>query len=339
MDKRGLDTVSFFIAIIILGTSLVILLSTFFFSGIDDNIDEQACLASVQARSSFNVNEIFEPGRDYLPLNCKTEKIKVVLGEGDVGVSGFVDSKENQVQTIELDDGKPIKPQVFEIISNNLYDCHKMLGQGQLNFLPSEAFPKNYCLICDHIVLDTKAREAVGEVSFIEFYRYMATQEDSSGRNYLEYVYGVDNPNQMHSIIVQSLDAQGDARDPSSYTFDFGYGRGFTIMAQQRSKSSISQVLTLVGGAATGVGATLIILGGPVSWAATGIAAGVLVISATAGDDIESYFFDGQDYLLVSGPVLVSRTPDGAGYTHPTFYQYDAEVLRGLECHSFEVAP
>lgn len=344
MDKKGVGILKLTVGLIVLVVTLGILIYSLTSLGIPENIDEQACLTSVQARSTFNLNELVEPGRDYLPLNCKTEKVCVSASGGDCDASGFKPSRANPVTEIEVD--QSTKAAVLDTLSNSLYDCHKMLGQGQLNFLPGKTFPKNYCLICDHIVLDEEARKNIDKVTFIELYRYMATKTDNNGKSYLEFVYGVKNPNEMLITLSESLEAQGSTQDPTEYGLDFSYPEGYAIMTQQSTQGQLNE---FIGVGSLGVGSTLalgglLVLASPFTGGGSLVAAGVLLAgtgtaSLAYGDAVESVIVGDKEYLLASGPMLFSKTPDGAGYVHPTFYAYDADVLNNLECYTFELAP
>lgn len=356
MAKKGQDTtmIGFFMAVVVLIITLAILLPILLNSDIDSNIDNQACLASVQARSTFNLGKVAEVGKDFIPLNCKTETICIIKSGDKCDASGFTSTKNNEITKVKVGYFGSTKEKTIDTIANQLYDCHKMLGQGELNFLPSKTFSNNYCLICDHIVLDEKAREQTGKITFRELYQYMASKYDGNGKSYLEFVYGVKNPNEM-LVTLANVESEkrkiGETVSVNDLGMDFSDPRGYVIMAQMSTAGSWVQILSTIGIAGgtigvTGTGAvvgTLVMVGGPVSWAGAGIAIGVgllLVETGVAGidEDAGTKLGDGSQ-LLVSGPILVTKTTDGSSYARPTIYKYDAEVLKKLQCNTFELAP
>lgn len=350
MKKRAQSGIWFYLnRTIIIAVSLGILVLAFFFffgspAEAEENINRQACLVSVEARSTFNIGNIFEPGRDFLPLNCQTEKICISKsGEDCSDAQGFVPKDGNKIKKIKIKNPDETEKEVLDIISKSLHDCHQQLGQGKLNFFPSSWSSKNYCPICARIAFDEEAREDVKDITWIKIYTNMQKEKDGDGISHLKYVYDFDEVIDFFPILGEIAEIKGE--DLGELKPDLTNPHGTAIIAQLSPRSNWEAKIGLGGGgfvAATGVAALIL---APVTGGATVFGYGILLTGAggalIAGGttEIGGTVIGNEDLALASGPILLSRMPDGTSYAHPTLYTYNAEVLSKLECNSFEFLP
>ena len=72
-----------------------------------------------------------------------------------------------------------------------MIECHSMIGEGQLNFLPSHILKLDdtkYGLICTRLVFDQEAKEQVESIGVGEFYSYLE-KKTVNDKSYLDYLY------------------------------------------------------------------------------------------------------------------------------------------------------
>lgn len=347
MNKKASDLVKYITAIVLIIVSAIIII--FFWTNlkVEENATKDACLASVELR---DIKLLLMEASDFIPLNCKTEKICLTKSGENCKAIGFKPSKTNEITKIKIGLLSTTKQKAIETLSNSLYDCHKMLGQGELNFMPKEWSAKNYCLICSHIALDTEAREELKEVSYFELYQYLQIKINSEGNSYLKSIYGVDNANEMLTALQQATDQinnkKGEKIKPGDLKIQFGE-QGNVVLAQISTQSTWETYLTYGGGTAGGSLAVIGVLLAPFTagaslsltvWGTSGavvsIAAGEISEEITSETDLE----ENQEYSVY--PLILKKIPGrDAIYAAPSIYPYDIKILKGLDCNEFALAP
>jgi len=141
-------------------------------------VQERSCEDSIVMRSSVN-SGLLQLSR-VVPLQCTTEKVCLTSSSQGTCPTFGVASKDNDIQKKSVDGNNPdkAKQQVLDEIADDLYQCHHMLGEGQLNFMPQGMTTKNYCLICSRLVLDDKAKQEVSNIKYGELYQLPFYEEN-----------------------------------------------------------------------------------------------------------------------------------------------------------------
>jgi len=110
--------------------------------------EREVCALSVTHRSSFNLGFVGEPGREYIPLNCKTQKLCLQSSDDNCATTGVISTPKNKVTNIKLSDKeREVQIEILDVVSDAMYRCHDMLGKGKLNFMPHSLWDTNYCVI------------------------------------------------------------------------------------------------------------------------------------------------------------------------------------------------
>ena len=280
-------------------------------------IKERSCHDSVVMRSSVN-NAVFSAAR-MIPLKCETEKM-CLTSSGETCPALGVATKDNYItkKTVSTDPLKA-KDEVLDQIATQLYQCHSMLGEGLLNFMPPGMKDNNYCLICSRIVLDDKARQEVPDITYSELYQYLSKKRTSDGKSYLEYLHPGWTDWRSSQLLFRDLQASSSNADFKNLKFedwriDLSNEKGNAIIAQI-TPYGYQKVLAGTGIVVLGVIATATYVGAP---------AGIALIAA-GGSGVATFWYG---------------SPGGKfQYSPPEVYPYNLTSLQNLGCNSFETAP
>lgn len=347
MNKKAI-VMKYIVAIILLVITLGVIFSLFYFLNLGGSIDKEACRASVIARSAFNFGDIIQPGPDFFPLNCKTEKICISYSGKRCDAAGFKPSSNNKITKYNVGSATSLRPEILDKIAESMYDCHWMLGEGKLDFLPGRATSRNYCLICSRIALDDRARETVADISYVQLYQYLQQKKTPSGMSYLEFIYGAKSASEMapvlENMLVQINEQVGKDTITSinDFKIDLDFKHGNAIIVQMSPKGTWDDwvdVFAKTGGSILVVGAVIASpFTGGLSLTTIGIG-GALIVSGEIVDRAGGTLVGDENKILVgSGPIIFTTTPHGAKYGFPTLYSYNVDVLQSIGCTSFEVA-
>lgn len=324
MVRKGEITSTQLVMLIILIVSFVVVIS-FLYKIYNWNtlIDKESCHESIVFRSSVNFG--FIKSSKIIPLKCRTEKICLSMS-GEDCVQVGKNSKENPVTKIKLDkDPAKARSQIIDQLTESMRECHSMLGEGKLLFMPNNVLggekywtATNYCLICSRVVLDEEARDKIGDISYAELYQALGNKALPDKRTYLEYLH--PGWKDWHSIgrLFGQLKEEGlpqlkEINNIEEWKIKLSEEKGFAIVSQIAPKSYwVSFTKAGVGLGTVALGATLI--GAPV---AVGIAG--------AG--------------IAGGAIFWYSSPTGEfAYSPPTVLSYNLENLRAMNCDSFEIA-
>ena len=329
-NKKGDITSKFIIGLVLVIIGFIILL--FFITRSDwfSVIDKEACHNSVVYRSTFNIGPV--EASEIIPLKCKTEKICLSLS-GEDCIEYGKGTRKNPVTKIKLSNDEVIaRREIKEAFANSMVDCHSMLGEGKLNFMPSKTWEQNYGLICARIAFDKKAKEQIKEdVTYGEFYRYLNEKKTPQGRSYLEYLHpGWDSWSESENLFQILKD------DPKDSSLDsFGYNdwkimlnsdRGYVIIAQVR-KGGTWSTWTVGGLTAVAVVSGVLLIG-------TGVGApvGVTLLSVAGASGVAGF--------AAGSAVFWYSYQDGKyDYSPPAIFPYNINALQELKITSFETAP
>ena len=318
-NKRGLLTKTTIGAIILIASFVVVLLFIRW-SNLKNTINKETCHQSIIMRSTFNLGAL-QAGTKTIPLRCRTEKICVTMSGEGCEESGMVSTDESPVTKIKISSNLfEAKEEIKEIMADALYDCHSMLGEGKLNFMPRKVWNKRYCLICSRIDFDKKAREEIESISLLEFDLYLQEKKDSEGKSYSKYLFpawDLEKDKQVFDEILKRINDPllNDLKFEDLKIIDLTKKEDYAVIAQIVPEGFAGQI---------GAGLAAI---GAVGLIATGIGApagiGLLVVEAGAG-----------------GLAFWKTTPEQEFfYAPPEIFPYDADSLKKLECSSFETAP
>jgi len=317
-NKKGEMTSVQLIGLIVFVVSLGIIL--LFLAMYDWGTKKEVCQDSVVMRSTFNVGPL--EGKKYIPLKCSTEKICLTDGGKTLNcdLQFGPEAKDNPVTKIKV----KTKKDVLDAFANAYYDCHWMLGEGKLDFMPHTKWQENYCLICSRIVfdLDSETEAEIKDISYGSLYQYLQEKETPAGKSYLSYIYPGWGDWTKSIDLFKKLQEEGVGTNDEfkKLTFDewkikVNNEKGYAVIAQMSPRGTwgdwIGSVSIFVGGTvllASGVGAPL---------------GASLMAGAIGGGVVFWYGYPGGEYT----------------YAAPTAFPYDLNTLQGLQCSSFETAP
>ena len=212
-EKKAEISSTMLVGIIILVISFVIILFVLFSFDWDATINRDACHESVVYRS---LKAKFVDAAEVLPLKCQTEKICLSMSGDDC--KELVSTPDNQVNKIKLsNDVESAREEVKTEIANAMVNCHWMLGEGKLDFMPhhnDEWGNTRYGLICSRIVFDDKAKEEIESIPHREMYSHLAKRKNRDGQSYLEYLYpGWENPSDAIKLFEEFKTENEQGRD------------------------------------------------------------------------------------------------------------------------------
>ncbi|MGB9708377.1 MAG: hypothetical protein ACPLXC_03595 [Candidatus Pacearchaeota archaeon] len=151
LNKRGVTVQSVVIGMIVLVIVAAILF--FFYKSLPytETVNKEACRQSVLLRSQSLAG--LQPGQVLgIPLNCKTEEIKITTANEDV---------------------------IKKEIANAMYDCWWMLGEGKLDFftenvwqsygIPGAGAPRASCIICSTIRFDDNVKAKINSIDMTQY--------------------------------------------------------------------------------------------------------------------------------------------------------------------------
>lgn len=189
-NKRGVTVQSTIIGIIIVIISAAVIFLFLKAVPFQETIDKEACHNSVILRSQSLIG--YEPGKQIVPLSCKTQDIKIETSSDDV---------------------------IKQEIANQMYDCWWMLGEGKLDFMPDEGLrdvqinwengiytTKANCIICSTIKFGDNAKGKQ-----LDLVNYIAdTQVPSKNITYLEYFTQQKGVTLPIGVEVNKVDTNND---------------------------------------------------------------------------------------------------------------------------------
>lgn len=323
MEKKGLTSEQLVLFIVAAVSMAVILIFVLFYPW-GPTIDKETCHQSIVLRSSFNYGPL--EGKKVIPLKCQTEKICLSMSGEDCEKEFGISSKENIITKIKLDkDTSKARKEVKDAIANAMYDCHSMLGEGKLDFMPHAFYERNYCLICSRFAFDEKAKKEVGGITYGEIYQYLQEKKTPQDKSYLEYLYPGWKNWQHAKIIFNELQSSSKNGEFKKLKFEdwkinLNQEGGYAIIAQMAPKGTWEKWLNIALIGVIGTAAIASIpFSGPIG---VGIAAAI-----------------GTTTTALGGITFVYEHPSGE-YTYfpPRIFPYDIQTLNSLSCSIFETA-
>jgi len=310
MNKKALVARQFVI-VLLLAIGFVFLVIFILRANLNPAIDREACHQSVLFRATAPL------GAEFIPLNCKTERICVNKGKDCVDSSFGKPSRDNPVTSEKISN----KIDVEDVIIDILVDCHSTLGEGKIDFTNTVKLGSdNYCLICSRFALDYEALEEVDEISYLELYQRMKQRKTNSGLTYLEYVYGTDSVNDMairlESAVLLANQKGSNFHNIEDLKIDLTRENVVIVMVTKTGLWKEASIGTVVV-----VGAALVLT--PFTGGLSTAVGIVLLSGGVAGGVVHANYDEEKDFT----------------YFRPSVQPYDLESLRELKCTSFETAP
>ena len=193
-EKRGEITSTQIVTVILLIAGFVVVLYFITLFNPSEEIDRTACHQSVIFRGTLPV---FGDAKDFIPLNCKTEKICIsTKGSGECeDFSGVVEAEE--VKTVKVSKAEDVS----KAISDDVVDCWSTLGQGKVSLF-SNFLAQSYgvgtiyptCVVCSRVAFDKKALDEKGiKISDVNLDDYMRKNK-VPGKELSYYEYLSDAP-------------------------------------------------------------------------------------------------------------------------------------------------
>ena len=328
-NKKALAMI--IIMVILLIISFIVILALFYRFSWNPIIDKETCHQSVIYRSTAKIGPFFDTSK-IIPLKCQTEKICFSMsGEDCKEISS---SKDNKVQKVKLNkDVVKAKEEIKDVIAESMKDCHWMLGQGQLNFMPHEKYERKYGLICSRFVFDDEAKEKIAFIGMGELYSHLEKKKINE-ISYLEYIYpGWKDAEdavklfQFYQTNSEALEKNPTLKDVSFKNFgiDLRKERGYAIIAGIAPEGSWASWAKSIG-------------------VAVSIPVGIGIIASGIGAPVGAILIGGAGTIgttsIIAGSYTLAYTyPDEYDYFPPAIYHFDAEQLKELEIYDFEIAP
>ncbi|MEK6820658.1 MAG: hypothetical protein AABX71_03020 [Nanoarchaeota archaeon] len=292
-------------------------------------IDKTTCHQSVVLRSTFNYGAL-ELGKKLIPLKCKTEEICLSSG-------GECEKLEDSATKVKLSkDEEEAREKIKETIANAMYDCHSMLGEGKLGFMPRTTWTQNYCLICSRFALDEQAGKEIEGIGYGEMFRYLQEKETPQGESYLEYLYPEWKNWENSKKLFEALQKESDSEEFKKLKFEdwkinLDFDNGYAVIAQIAPEQTFFGKVLTAAPAVFGVAVT--ITGGVLT--ATGVGGPVGAALLFLGPKITTVG------LVAAGPIFwyTHSTDEKFEYSPPSIFPFDKDALRELECYTFEDAP
>lgn len=321
-EKKADVSVEFIIGVVILAISFVVILFFIFLVPWNPVIDKETCHQSIVYRSTAKIKAI--DLSETIPLKCQTEKICLTMSGDDCEL---ISTKKNPVNKINLGRDKvKAKEKIKEVFADKLVECHSMIGEGQLNFLPNHILKlkdTEYGLICTRIIFDKEAQEEIEGIGVGEFYSYLE-KKTVNDKSYLDYLYpGIEDSKKflfIYNYIKDKSKEEGilvdgkELPDFKEWKIDLKQENGHAIIASISTKSYGASLLGHLGVSG--------LVGGALIFTGIGSPLGVALISGSAGGAVFWYNFDNK-----------------YDYYPPAIYPYNITKLQELGVYSFEIAP
>ena len=312
---------------IIVIISFGVILGFLYFFSFPTVIDKEACRQSIIYRASVKFGPI--DSASVVPLHCQTEKICFSMS-GDCILS---DTKNNPVRIVKLStESLSAKQTILDTLAESMRECHHMLGEGQLDFMPRKLTSINYGLICTRFVFDQQTKQTVSSISYSELYSTLEKKKLNDGRSYLEYLYPGFKKSEDALSLFEYLQQQGNIEKtiaPKNFGMPLGEEKGYIIMAVMSPKGDLTAWL---GGAGTAGGIAVTSAAG-IGLIASGIGApaGVLLLGSATTIGATSF--------IAGSYVFAYLYPDKYNYYPPSVQPFNIEELQKQNIYSFDIAP
>lgn len=218
-------------------------------------LDKEACKESVAKRSLWGINILDDSLKP--ELRCKTQPIRITSTDTNV---------------------------IKKDLSNAIYDCWDMLGQGKVDIFsytsgPISEGPPNRCIICSTIQFNENVRKKVPRVDGLLSYMHK-TKIPRKSITYYEFLY---NKEASDTEFESDINIRSSISTKENYAVLFVASRDLANLADFFNVYGTQVGVGIGGGAATG--AVIGLVGGPIGAAAGAVIGGSI---AAIGSWVES---------------------------------------------------
>ncbi len=206
-EKKGEITTTQIVMIVVLIASFIIILYFIYRLGLGSTSASEICHNSVVLKAT---------GKGIAgDLNCKTDYVCISGGDKCANM--------DSTTTIKVDPGN--KTQIMKAIAGQLSNCWWMFGEGKLDYSNIGLGSGGDCALCSQIEFDKSILNKNPDLTYKDFYDYLAKAKKDDTQTYLHYLYGafdaqelINSNNFLKSIAGSKLITSGD----------FGIATGFS---------------------------------------------------------------------------------------------------------------
>lgn len=303
MNKNGELSSSQLVTIIILIVSFAVILIFFYMFNFKGEVSKESCRNSVQMRGTALSKSVVQ-------LQCETKDVCF-------SKTNNCDSAKKGTEIIKIVD----KPALLNELGNLMYDCWWQYGEGKVDYRAAGiGDSESYCGMCNVVKFDSSIRNSPGlnSVSLSELYISLQNRQvPNKDMNYLQYLYGLNDISSVRDSLKAISTEHNIQIDIDSQQLDFTQGNLALITSLTKSGWALPAIGGAAGGAAgTAIGyfASVAAFGGPVGWVVGGVGA--------AG-------------VAIGGTIAYYSSDNNLKYMPPTFYKYDSDELKKLNCKEF----
>ncbi len=301
MNLRGELTSKQIITLVILIVSFAVILIFFLALNLKSEINTETCRNSVILRGT----DLGKTTR----LNCETE---------DVCFSKTKECESPADKIIKISS----KSEFLDEATDLMYDCFWMMGEGKVDYSPHNFFltGKNYCAMCSRIYFDSSLEGSdFIKVSNADLYSFLKGKRVPNGENNM--LFEMYRMNSVDSVFAQLEADNEELRDLDIAGLDvFAGGKKSAIVTSITKEGTFGSFISLGGvGAAAGVILVFVPVVGPAALITVAGISTVVGLTTVGG---------------VTG-ILVDGFIDGAQVMPPTYYPYEEDVLKQLDCKEF----
>ncbi|MEK6898031.1 MAG: hypothetical protein AABX28_01590 [Nanoarchaeota archaeon] len=300
--KNGEVTTQQIVLIIILIASFLVILFFLFRLDIGNESKDELCRNSVVMKGNSALP------KESVSLNCRRSYDCITADGSCEGLT----KPDNVLNVNSLNE-------VYATLSEEMVGCWRMFGEGEIDYIGTDASKHNYCSICNQLLFDDslKTLQGVesGEVSKDGLYAYLAENKIPDKEiTYLQYLTGKNNLIEVKNEIKKQTGAE------SFGTINVGE-QFFVVMG---ITSRINYYGWVGGGAGVGgLAVRILVMSNPV-----GLIGGAIVfgIAGAAGAGIGELREPKIGALNVNGKGIDNK------FMLPTIIKANSDEFKALNC-------
>lgn len=163
----------------------------------------------------FSTTTILKIGED--SVDRETCRTSVLLKERTkILGKPLMDDVKCETHLVEIDSTD--KNEIYEEITNEMYDCWYQFGEGKRDFLSDYDFAgsNEWCFVCSRIDFSEEVKEEYPKINMVDFNSFLTNEViplSSRDTTFYEYFYGEDLPNQIGGDL-QDISSVFDTNEP-----------------------------------------------------------------------------------------------------------------------------
>ena len=175
INRKAELTTKQLVTLIILILSFVIILFLIFKLNLGGTANREICHNSILLKDKSKLISG--------PLDCKTEYV-CILGGGEC-------LSLNPAVTIEVDEKN--QNEIFKALAEEMSSCWWMFGEGKVDYGGGSTETSVQYALCSIIEFDDEVQKEIPEISYSEFYNYLASNKKDESQTYFKYLYEVSD--------------------------------------------------------------------------------------------------------------------------------------------------